>query len=395
MTIHARAGRYTLALGLAIVAGGLLPGIGPGAPSRAGQAERTVVGPSSQYEAAIARGREVLQGLVRDGRMPGVAVAVAREGRVVWSEGFGYADLEEKKPVVPATLFGIGSLSKTLTMAGVLSLVDAGLLDLDVAVETYLPDFPHKGKGITIRRLAAHQSGLSDDFAAAHYQTSRHFTSLDEAYREIIARERLTQAPGSHGQYATGLFTIIGRAMEVVAKRPYLDVMKERVFDRAGLSNIIPNDRTASIPGRTQFYAERAGGGFEPAPFFDPSFKLPGAGFLATAEDVARFGAALLRPGMVSDRARAEMFRPVPLADGTPTEYALGLRVAELEGKPMLHLPGGGLGISAWLFIHPADDLVIALLSNVATGPVGGRTHAEIYRAFTVAQHRTPNPPAR
>jgi hypothetical protein len=76
------------------------------------------------------------------------------------------------------------------------------------------------------------------------------------------------------------------------------------------------------------------------------------------------------------------MFQPVPLADGTVTGYALGLRVGEFDGKPMLHLPGGGPGISAWLFLHPRDDLVIALLSNVPTGPVGGRTHAEIYRAF-------------
>ena len=343
---------------------------------------RKAVPAGARYEAAVARGREVLESLVRGGRTPGVSVAVALGGTIVWSEGFGHADLEKRLPVTPATLFGIGSLSKTLTMAGVLTLVDAGLLDLDAPIETYLPDFPHKGKGITLRRLAAHQSGLSDEFAAAHYLTDRHFATIEEAYREIVARETIAYQPGSKVQYGTGLYTIIGRVMEAVAKRPYLNVMKERVFDRAGLTGVVPNDRTARIPLRTEFYVERAGGGFDKAPFFDPSHKLPGAGFLASAGDMARFGAALLRPGLLTDRARAEMRRAVPLADGRSTEYALGLQVGEFEGQPMLHLPGGGPGISAWLFLHPADDLVVALLSNVATGPVGGRTHAEIARAF-------------
>jgi CubicO group peptidase (beta-lactamase class C family) len=90
-------------------------------------------------------------------------------------------------------------------MAGALSLVDSGLLDLDAPLEAYLPDFPHKAKGITLRRLAAHQSGLTDEFAASHYQTSRHFRALEEAYREVIAREVISHEPGSKVLYGTGL----------------------------------------------------------------------------------------------------------------------------------------------------------------------------------------------
>jgi hypothetical protein len=76
------------------------------------------------------------------------------------------------------------------------------------------------------------------------------------------------------------------------------------------------------------------------------------------------------------------MFRAVPLANGTPTEFALGLRVASDSSGRLLHLPGGGIGISSWLFIHPDADLTIALLSNVNTAPVGGATHRKIAAAF-------------
>jgi len=130
----------------------------------------------------------------------------------------------------------------------------------------------------------------------------------------------------------------------------------------------------------------------ENAPTYDPSHKLPGAGFLATAEDLARFGAALLRPGMLSEPGRAELFRPVPLADGTATEFALGFRVKDDDGRRLLHQPGGGIGISAWLFVYPDDDVVVALLSNVPTGPVGGATRKAITDAFFAAMSEPEGP---
>src|SRR5690606_16506893 len=131
----------------------------------------------------------------------------------------------------------------------------------------------------------------------------------------------------SRTAYATGTYTIIGRVLEAVTGRDYHTVMREEIFDRARVA-IVPNDRRAIIAHRSGFYANRDGGGFENGPFFDPSHKLPGAGYLATASELAQVGASLLGPTLLSDRGRCEMFRPVALADGTTTEYALGLQVA-------------------------------------------------------------------
>ncbi len=341
----------------------------------------------NQFASAIEHGRTILRGLVNAGEAPGVGVSVAVCGRIVWSEGIGLANLEYRVPVSTETRFGLGSISKTFTMAAVMALVDDGLLDLDAPVERYLPDFPYKGKGITIRRLAAHQSGLSDAFAVEHNQTTEHFPTIDTAYQHI-KHGAIEYEPGTRVEYATGLHTIIARAMEVVTGQTYLQIMKERIFGPVGMTGTAPNDRRRLIPNRTGFYVKTDSGTFENGPFFDPSFKLPGAGFLATADDVARFGAALLRPGILSNRAREQMFRPVPLGNGASTEFALGLRYSEKDGQVILHQPGGGIGISTWLFIYPAEDLVIALLSNVPTGPMGGRTHREIAKAFLEAMGR-------
>ena len=175
--------------------------------------------------------------------------------------------------------------------------------------------------------------------------------------------------------------------------------MESRLFTPARLKNVVANDPRTSDPSRTRFYMRSADGGYERGPAFDPSHKLAGAGFLATAADTARFGAALIGPSLLSGRSRGEMFRPVPLADGTPTEFALGLRHSVQSGRLVLHQPGGGIGISSWLFLYPREQLAIALLANLPTAPVGGATHQQLadgfLRALDPASTPKPSPPSK
>lgn len=350
---------------------------------------------SDRFDGAIATGRAVLQRMVEAGEAPGVAIGVAVAGAVVWKEGFGHSNIDGRIPATGDTRFGLGSISKTLTMAAVMRMVDEGRIDLDAPVERYLPDFPHAGAGVTIRRLAAHQSGISDAFSSEHYRSTRHFATMDEAY-QAIKTGRLEFAPGSKTQYATGLYTIIARAMEEAAGAPYLEVMDKLLFSPARLPGIGPNDPRRADPSRTRFYMRRPDGSLELGPPFDPSHKLAGAGFLATAADIARFGAALIGASLLSDHGKSEMFRPVPLAGGTPTEFALGLRHSVQSGRVVLHQPGGGIGISSWLYLYPREQLAIGLLSNLTGAPVGGATHRQVADPFLKAleTESTPRPSA-
>ena len=331
---------------------------------------------------------EAVREALRSGAAPGAAVAVGRSGNILWSEGFGARDLATGRPVGPGTKFGIGSISKTLTLAAALALADAGGLDLDAPVERYLPDFPHPGQGVTVRRIGAHQSGIADDFANDHYWSSAHF-ELDSAYR-LIAAAPMTFSPGTRTEYATGLFTIVGKVLERAGGGPFGEVMQQTVFEPAGMAATVPNDPRPPAE-RTAFYVS-GGRGFEPAPAFDPSFKLPGAGFLSTAEDLVRFGMALLEPGLLSEQARREMFTPVALADGIPTRYALGFQGLEEDGRRLLLQSGGGPGISSWLAIYPEERLVVALLAN-ATGAPLDQTVRRVAGSFLTPP--VPAPPPR
>ncbi len=267
----------------------------------------------------------LVAGAVRRGDAPGLAAAVAMGGGIVWAEGFGHADHGRGTPATAATVFGIGSISKTLTLA--------------------------------------------DEFANRHYSDTTHFPDLETAYREI-RRERLVYRPGTRAECATGLFTIVGRAMERAEGLPYEEIMRRRVFAVAGMTATAPNDPRRPPPGRTAFHLRGDGGGFREAPPFDPSHKLAGAGFLSTAPDLARFGSALLGSGLISEAARSEMFTPVPLAHGRPTRYGLGFQVVREDGRRVLIQPGGGIGIAAWLTLYPDDGLVVALLANVTGAPL-------------------------
>jgi CubicO group peptidase (beta-lactamase class C family) len=327
------------------------------------------------HAAAIGLARAAVEESFRRGAAPGLAVAVAAGGKIVWAEGLGRADPPGRVPVTADTRFGIGSISKTLTMAGALTLMDAGLLALDAPIERYLPDFPHAGRGVTLRRVAAHQSGLTDEFATREYYSARRYPDLESAYREI-RRERLGFEPGTRTEYATGLFILVGRAMERVAGEPYDEIMRRRVLQPAAMTRTAPRDPRSPPRGASAFFIPAPGGGFKEAPLADPSHKLPGAGFLSTAPDLARFGASLLGRGILSDSARREMLSPVPLADGTPTGFALGFQVAREEGRRVLLQPGGGIGIAAWLAIYPDDDLVVVVLANATGAPLEGARRA-------------------
>jgi serine beta-lactamase-like protein LACTB len=371
MRIGTRAGAVVLAL--ALIAG---------ASCEVGGAAQT-----SRYDRAIAAARATMAELVRSGAAPGASAAVAVDGLVVWSEGFGFSDLERRVPATAATKFGIGSVTKSLTTALAGRLAERGALDLDAPVERYVPEFRHKGLGISTRLIAGHLSGLDDSFAAANRYTSTHYATTAEALRPVLD-EPLRHAPRSAHFYGTGTYTIIAAVVERASGKDFRTAMRDEVLEPLGLRDTVPNDRRAIVADRTSFY-ERDGDALVNAAYFDPSHKLAGAGYLSTAGDVARFGAALLEPGYLKPETVRDLFTPLATSAGERTEFALGWRVGtDAKGRRIVHQPGGGPGISCWVYLYPDERVTVAVLSNLTGAPVGGPTAQAIADAFIAARPR-------
>jgi CubicO group peptidase (beta-lactamase class C family) len=343
--------RYVVALILT----GLGTAVAPAAPTF----------PPEAVAGAAARAGAVIQTNVAP-KVPGLAVAVAMNGAIIWSQAFGYADLDKHLPVTPATRFRIGSVSKPLTAAGLALLIEQGRMKLDDPVQKYIPDYPQPGAVITLRLLAGHLSGIRN-YRGYEAVSNRPYPTLRSGLK-IFENDPLISVPGAKFNYSSYNWNVIGAAMEVASGRDFLDYMQSNVFLPLGLTNTGPDVADATDPRRTQFYESDAAGKFIVAPAVDSSYKWPSGGFLSTAEDLTRFGSALLQPGFLRADSLRMLFTSQTTTDGQPTHYGVGWFV----GRTLLYHNGDSVGGTSVLLLQPASHTVVAIVCNRGHFVFGG-----------------------
>jgi CubicO group peptidase (beta-lactamase class C family) len=327
---------------------------------------------SEAFATAITRARKLLEKEVAP-QVPGFSVAVAVDGKTVWSEGFGFADLEESRRATPDTRFRIGSVSKCLTAAGLALLVERGVLDLDTPVQTYVPEFPVKTGIVTTRLLAGHLAGIRHYAGEESRTLNQPFASV-RAGLKIFEDDPLVALPGTKFSYSTYGWSLISAVMESAAKKDFLAFMAADVFQPLGLEQTRPDRAGATDPMCTQFYDRDAQGRFIVAAPVDSSYKWAGGGFLSTSEDLVRFGSALIKPGFLKSDSLALLFTSQKTADGKLTGYGIGWYVQEApKGHKFVFHTGGQAGGSALLFIRPESGVVVAVLCNVGEAPLPGK----------------------
>jgi serine beta-lactamase-like protein LACTB, mitochondrial len=315
-------------------------------------------------------------------KVPGLSVAVGEDGSIIWSECFGFADLDAKRPVTPQTLFRIGSVSKPLTAAGLMLLVEKGKVDLDADIHRYVPDFPDKGHPITTRQLAGHLAGVRH-YKGEEFYLNRHFANVREGLR-IFENDPLLSVPGEKYSYSSYGFNLIGMVMEAAAGATYLSYMDAAVFTPLGMTNTRPDDATIDIPQRTRFYKAKAGGDFELEPNVDNSYKWASGGFLSTPEDLVRFGSAHLQPGFLTRASLDALFTSQKTSDGKETGYGIGWETRkDKHGHRIWMHTGGSVGGTSILLIQPDARLVLAMTANCTDAPLNKANPAAMIEAFS------------
>jgi len=322
------------------------------------------------YRATARQAGDWLRAFLAQSRVPGAAVAVVAGGDLVWSEGFGLADVEQRVPVTRGTRFRLGSVSKLLAAAAAVKLAEAGRLDLDAPVQRYVPTWPARpGPPVTTRLLAGHLGGIrgyrADDFAPRRNIDLTVFPTTDSALA-IFRADSLVAPPGTAYRYSTFGYTLLGAAVEGAAGEAYPAALERLVLAPLGLTHTEPDRWDAIVPDRTRFYgyAGPDGAPVNEGPVF-PSYKWAGGGMLATADDLARFGAAHLRPGFHSAASLRALFTPQRTTGGESTGVGLGWRVGtDLAGRTVYHHAGTIEGGRAALLVYPAEGVAVALLTN-------------------------------
>ena len=333
----------------------------PAAPERDPAACReTTAAPG--YAASIKAARPLVRRLNTGLRSPGMSLAVAARGRIVWTVDCGFADLKARHPVRDGTRFRIGSVSKTVTAAALMHYVDDGRVQLDVPIDRYVPSFPSHGGGITLRRLAGHLAGIRHYETPAEAVNTRHFDSVAESLA-IFANDPLVAEPGARFAYSSYGYDVIGAALARATGLEFEDLMRQAVLGPAALRETTL--ATAPQTRRATFYELTSTGKIRPAPPIDLTDRLPAGGFLSTARDLARFGSALVEGKLVEPQSAATMFSSQKTLDGTATGYGIGFEVHSSRFGLFVGHTGAVDGGTAALLIHPRSRTVLALATNL------------------------------
>jgi CubicO group peptidase (beta-lactamase class C family) len=332
------------------------------------------VAPLQSQEPALSKEKRIhigsaVSSFLTSTHVPGVSIAVVENGQYEWATGFGFADLENNAPASEHTLFRLASISKSLTATAALQLWERGQLDLDAPVQKYCPSFPQKPWPITTREVLGHlggirhyKSGSQDDPEVGN---TKHFDNPIQAGLKFFEHDPLVSQPGTQFHYSTQGFTLVGCVMEGASGAKYTDFMRQNVFDPAGMEHTQVDDRFAIIPYRTRFYEKNDSGSVRNADFLDSSYKIPGGGWLSSAEDMARFEVAILNDKLVRRATRDLMWTPLKPSDGTKDNYALGWGALDEDGIAAVGHTGGQQGTSTAFLVAPGPRTGVVVLTNV------------------------------
>ena len=337
---------------------------------------------ATAVNAKIAAARKYLRDVMAKDRIPGISAAVAIDGKIVWAEGFGFADLENKVPLKSTSKIRIASISKSLTSAAVGQLVEQGKLDLDAPVQKYVPTFPTKPWPITTRQLGGHLAGIRH-YNAGEFESMRAYPTV-VAGLAIFSGDTLLSQPGTKYSYSTYGFNLVSAVVEGASGEPFVSYMKKHVFTPLGMTHTTAEFVDSIIPERAHYYLRDSAGPMVNAPYVDNSNKWAGGGFLSTPSDLVTFGSAFLKPGFLKQETIDLLWRPQQTADGKSTGYGIGWGSAtDSAGRRVVSHSGGAMAANSLLLIYPGEKLVVAVITNTNTryATAGAREIARIFLA--------------
>ncbi len=292
-------------------------------------------------------------------KIVGLSAAVVADHRLVWSKGFGTADLEHGAPARPVTVYRLASISKPITAVAVMQLVEKGKIDLDKPVEAYVPSWPKKEWTVTTRQLLAHLGGVRHYKTAAEVNSTAHFDTLAAAL-DLFKGDPLLHEPGTKFSYSSYGYNLLGSVVEGASGARFPDYCRENIFKPAGMSRTGPDDVAEVIPDRARGYRRDRSGAARNSALIDTSNKIPGGGFVSSAEDMARFAIAVQNGTLLRRETLEASFAVQKTKEGQPVGYGLGWFV---NAEAVRH-GGSQPGTRTLLHMVPGRKAAVVLLAN-------------------------------
>ena len=300
---------------------------------------------------------EFIRRQMKEQRIPGLSLVIVKDGSIVKSAGYGYADAATKIPATADTVYKIASVSKPVIATGVMTLVQNGRLGLDDPVSKYLDDTPAAWSTITVRHLLSHTSGLVREAPA--FDPGK--VQSDADVIKSAHRTPLRFAPGERYEYSNLNYFAIAEIMRKVTGRPWTEYIDQTVFKPAGMTTTYPTNTKVRIANLAVGYVDND----NPRPAPQWGALRPSGAFLSTVGDLAKWDAALDGNRILTSASRDKMWTAVTLRDGTVAPYGLGWLVSSNKGRTRVQHTGGMPGARSGFVKYLEDRLTIIVLMNL------------------------------
>ena len=295
-------------------------------------------------------------------QIPGLSLAVIKDGQLILAKGYGLANVEHQVPVKPETIFQSGSMGKQFTATAVMMLMEDGKLALDDKISKYFPDAPASWQNITIRHLLTHTSGMTD--YPPGFDFRRDYTE-DELYERAKAIPLAFQ-PGDKWSYSNLGYVMLGIVIHKVSGKFYGDFLQERIFKPLDMSTARVISEADIIPNRAAGYRLDKDQ-LKNQNWVSPSLNTTADGALyMNVYDMAKWDAALYTEKLLKRSSLEQMWTRVKLNNGETQAYGFGWSIGETRGHRFVQHGGAWQGFKAQIIRYHDDKFTVILFANQA-----------------------------
>ena len=310
---------------------------------------------------------------------PGTAIGIIKDGKLLYSKGYGIADLEHDIPITDSTIFYIGSVSKQFVGMCILLLEEQGKLNLDDHIQKFLPDFPEYGSPVTIRNFLNHTSGIRDNltlWSLAGKDLLNHIDKM-EMYELIHRQKELNFKPGEQFMYSNSCYFMLGLVIEKIAGESLKEFARKNIFEPLGMNHtFFHDDNSRIIKNRAFSYLEENGELKNQIMRYD---LVGSGGIYSNIRDLYLWDQNFYhnKLGKGTNTLLEKLQTEGVLNNGKPTGtgYALGIQTGNYHGLKTVSHGGALAGYRSFLLRFPEQNFSIVLLGNYSTMDIEGLSY--------------------
>ena len=299
---------------------------------------------------------------------PGATVIVVKDGKTVLRKAYGMADTAKGVRMRPEMALRLGSITKQFTASAILLLADEGKLALDDDITKHLPDYPTKGKRITIEHLLTHTSGIASYTSKQDYVSRMAQDVTVTQMIDTFKNDPLDFEPGSQYRYNNSGYFLLGAIIEKISGQTYAAFLEQRIFAPLGMRDTwyegVGTSRAPMAAGHS-----RNASGFGAAQALSMSQPYAAGSLVSTVDDLARWDAAISAGKLLKPASWQRAFTSYRLSDGKATDYGYGWDVEKVQGETAIGHGGGINGFSTHALRFPDQKVFVAVLTNSDSGP--------------------------